>query len=1108
MAETHSPRQESPQEAFRNALIDQLRMELIGPAEPAEVLDESPRQRYSAGVLFPSQLANLEIEDDSAAGGNDIEDQEEAVDYTEAPEIEKGASPAIKPGREEVLAGNDDTITMANTYMPAAMGISFICDNVSKGLLITPRAAIYTSAKRKEEEREFVVWQRTELVLSPVRVSLELASQRDIVRQEFSPHEFLRIRAVVRRRKDGARLVTVSLYNAKQSGGGAIPSPADCYYQAGFCVEADGKAPVFRPYQELTSTSDDPEEQGLRLLFRNRLSFGLGHGCAVYWDSVSGISATLVETDSLPTLKIPPVEPRQTGGDELSMQALAGGPDGTETDRIPRVLMSLVDDYEEWIQQQTREVALLDTVFRAAAERHLGKCKEACERMRRGISFLEDSEKALKAFCLANRAMAMQQYHSRRKTRGVNDEWEEITANYTPRDSWMGRWRTFQIAFILMNLPSVTPDSAGEFSEDRDLVDLIWFPTGGGKTEAYLGLAAYTIFLRRLIEPSDSGCTVLMRYTLRLLTAQQFQRASSLICACESIRHSEPEALGSDRITIGLWVGQSLTPNTRQQATRTLNNLVSKPKETENKFQLLKCPWCGTRLDDHDRLGYRATDRTPKKVVFVCPESRCSYSATQNPIPVLVTDDDIYDVPPTLLIGTVDKFAMLAWRERSGRIFGVGTPVSPPSLIIQDELHLISGPLGTVVGLYEGVIDLLCTSNSTKPKIVGSTATIRKAEKQCKALYNRPTFQFPPPGLDISDSYFAAENSDAAGRLYTGVFASAAPSFVTANVRTAASLLQGCYALDLPEGSPESLRDPYWTLVQYFNSLRELGRALTLLQADIPEHILTIRNRTKGERRDYRWLNSVEELTSRKTAQEIPEILEDLEVSYPQEKGSGKRPVDALLATNMISVGVDVNRLGLLSIIGQPKTTSEYIQASSRVGRSKDAPGLVVTMYNPGKPRDRSHFEQFRAYHGSLYQYVEPTSVTPYSIPSLQRALHALLIIVGRHIGKWKMPGDVNFKQLEVSAALDALTERCRAIDSEHLEVFIEQLTSLQDRWENGCFDEWGDFSDRDPDTPPLMWPAGKPELAEWEGATWSTPSSMRSVDKESEATVLNVYPD
>lgn len=295
--------------------------------------------------------------------------------------------------------------------------------------------------------------------------------------------------------------------------------------------------------------------------------------------------------------------------------------------------------------------------------------------------------------------------------------------------------------------------------------------------------------------------------------------------------------------------------------------------------------------------------------------------------------------------------------------------------------------------------------------------------------------------------------------------------------------------------------------MQYFNSLRELGRALTLLQADIPEYMWTIVSRSRVPREKVRYLNRVEELTSRKTAQEIPEILEDLSISYVQDKNE-KRPIDALLATNMISVGVDVERLGLMSIIGQPKTTSEYIQASSRVGRSRNSPGLVITMYNPGKPRDRSHFEQFRAYHASLYRYVEPTSVTPYSIPSLQRALHALLVIVGRHIGKWKVPGDVDFKQLEVSAAFDELTKRCRAIDPEHLEVFIEQLTNLQNHWEKEHFDEWGSFFSPDPDKSPLMYPAGMSEVPKGDDNSWSTPSSMRSVDRESEAEVLSVYPN
>ena len=585
-------------------------------------------------------------------------------------------------------------------------------------------------------------------------------------------------------------------------------------------------------------------------------------------------------------------------------------------------------------------------------------CRVCLQRIRNGIGLLKSDARLLEAFMLANRAIRMQQLHGRRPKRPTNQPFEKLPTSYAPTKDSPGRWRTFQLAFILMNLSSITPMENGDDHPERSLVDLIWFPTGGGKTEAYLGLAATDIFLRRLTRPSNAGCTVLMRYTLRLLTAQQFQRASSMICACELIRRERPHDLGDEPITIGLWVGESLTPLYRQPALKALNNLAKPNSQEANEFQLLKCPWCGTALDEHDNLGYVA-DGKPKTVIFVCPEPECAFSTRKSKLPVVVIDEDVYDSPPTLIIGTVDKFAMLAWREQAGRIFGVGTADDhdPPDLIIQDELHLISGPLGSVVGLYETAIDLLSSWKGRKPKIVASTATIRRAWHQCKALYDRTTSQFPPQGLDISDSFFAKENPDSPGRVYVGVFATAAPSFVTAMVRTLGGLFQSCNSLKLPTGATEETRDPYWTILQYFSSLRELGHAATLVEADIPEYMWSIATRTNLPKELCRSLGSPVELTSRRTADEIPEILERLELRYPRKSKEPKdRPLDTLLATNMISVGVDVDRLGLMLIVGQPKTTSEYIQASSRVGRSTKAPGLIVTMYNPGKPRDRSHY--------------------------------------------------------------------------------------------------------------------------------------------------------
>ncbi len=568
-----------------------------------------------------------------------------------------------------------------------------------------------------------------------------------------------------------------------------------------------------------------------------------------------------------------------------------------------------------------------------------------------------------------------------------------------------------------------------------------------------------------------------------------------------------PQGFGDTPISIGLWVGGSLTPLYREPAVKSLNQLAKQNSQEANEFQMLKCPWCGTALDEPDNLGYMAHG-SPKTVIFVCPEPDCEFSTAKRRLPVVVIDDDVYETPPTLIIGTVDKFAMLAWREQSGRIFGIGTAGEhdPPDLIIQDELHLISGPLGSVVGLYESAIDLLCSWKGRKPKIVASTATIRRAWHQCRALYDRKTSQFPPQGLDISDSFFAKENPDTPGRIYVGIFATAAPSFVTAMVRALSGLFHSCQTIRLPGGVSEATRDPYWTILQYFSSLRELGHAATLIEADIPEYMWSITTRTATPKELHRSLGAPVELTSRRTADEIPEILERLEVRYPRVTNEPKdRPLDTLLATNMISVGVDVDRLGLMLVVGQPKTTSEYIQASSRVGRSKRAPGLVVAMYNPGKPRDRSHYEHFRAYHEAFYKHVEPTSVTPFSLPVMERALHGVLVVLVRHLVGLKKPENFDTSSKSLKALIDAVQVRCDAVDPEHAHSLKVKLQSLISRWGSVLPTEWGGFG-KPPEMRPLMYPAGSEPRQSWRESAWATPSSMRNVDVECRAEVISMY--
>lgn len=1114
------------EEIFRQELIAALRRELVGPDLPphgteipageswTEVLQESPIQRYSAGVLFPQSQPINEVEnaDDSNAAN-----PEGAGADDEPPEIpvEEQVEEAARDGRlsDQLADAYDETIRMANEFLPAAMGLTFITDHPKDGLVIKASAARYESQAPTDPASKLREWRRIPLEIAPVELRFPSTTSHDMQEFELAPR--LHLRAIYRRRNDGSFLVTVSMLNTTLAASDKPPSGSDCFFQVGFEVADPQQRFVFREYRTVRRTfaedETDPdlrEEAALELLYRKRKDYAAGHGCSADWGEESDARTNVVRTSIVPEFKVPPVEPRTAGGDELSMFHLAGADGDVAPEQVPDLLENLAADYENWINERSKEIAGLPRDLQKPGQDNLAECRRCLDRIRKGIGLLRSNQTMRRAFMLANRAILMQQYHSRRAKRMLDDPWQELPVSYRPENETTGRWRTFQLAFLLMNLPSIVPHDDGTDDEDRNLVDLIWFPTGGGKTEAYLGLAACDIFFRRLTRPANAGCTVLMRYTLRLLTSQQFQRAASMIAACELIRRESPKTFGEEPISIGLWVGESLTPTHREQALKAVNDLAKESSQAENPFQLLKCPWCGTALDDRDHLGYVA-DGKPKTVVYVCPDLRCPFSKRPQKLPVLVIDDDIYDSPPTLIIGTVDKFAMLAWREQAGRLFGLGleSDYDPPDLIIQDELHLISGPLGSVVGLYESAIDLLCSWRGRRPKIVASTATIRRAWRQCQALYDRPTFQFPPQGLEISDSFFARENPEAPGRIYVGVFGSASPSFITTQIRTIGGLLQACKSLPLPAGASEKTRDPYWTVLEYFNSLRELGHAATLVEADIPEYMWAIASRSHLPKELCRSLGSPVELTSRRTADEIPSILERLEVRYPRQSEESQRPLDTLLATNMISVGVDVDRLGLMVVIGQPKTTSEYIQASSRVGRSREAPGLVVAMYNPGKPRDRSHFEHFRAYHASFYKYVEPTSVTPFSLPVLERGLHAVLVLLARHFAGLRAPDAIDPGEAAIRRVVEFVDARCQRIDPEHASALQERLKRLLKQWSEILPHEWGRFGPP-PSSRPLMYPAGTEPLDEWDDSAWPTPSSMRNVDVECDARVISTYPE
>ncbi|MDX2020948.1 MAG: helicase-related protein [Deltaproteobacteria bacterium] len=1103
---------------LRGGLVDYLKSHVAGPHAAEEILDENPCRVYSAGVLFPqlqrTDEIDVSIRDDEREGAEgsvqstmgeedpDHEITEEGDGGEEESEGERGATEAAIAMDAPTLdfgddSEHDDVVLLANTYYPSAMGLSFLIGADTKSIEVCVSAATYARLENiNDRQHRLVTWRRQPCQPDPIRFDLQNGQKV----QEADVVQGLRVEVVCRREQDGLRLVTVSLANRHTPRSPhKPPSAKSCFFQSRFFVRSPDRSPIFLPYDVSVHRNKDEEEESLSLLYRNRRQFAAGHGCAAEWNVPSGQKAAIeVHTETVPSVKVPPVEATSLGGDALDIHKLASG----DEDSVPDVVAGLPKAYKEWIDRiSIHDFEKVPLELREAARRHIAACRHALVRMEAGVKLLRDNAHVLRAFVLANKAMLMQQFHSRLPNRELNDLWREPPVGY----SGDGRWRSFQLAFILMNLPAFLPDRSG-FEAPRGVVDLIWFPTGGGKTEAYLGLAAYAIFLRRLLQPTNGGCTILMRYTLRLLTAQQFQRAAALICACEHLRTEDEAHLGKERITIGLWVGGTASPNSRKEAIACRGRLAKLGAEhegrRENLFQVLACPWCGTRLDRASSLGYVKHEGT---VVFKCPESRCRFSKLVAPLPVTVIDEDIYERPPTVIIGTVDKFAMLAWKPEAAAIFGIGrSGIDPPDLIIQDELHLISGALGSMVGLFEAAIDYLCTGKY-RPKIVASTATIRSAREQCFALYDRQAFQFPPPGLDISDSFFAAEREVAAGRLYVGVFATAAPSPVTALVRTSAALHQGAKSVPLPIGSTEADRDPYWTQLQYFGSLRELGRAATLVEQDIPEYLGVISKRYKLPKR---FMRGPVELTGRLTAEQIPEILEDLKVRYqgqaddvPAKNIKAKKPIDVLLATNMISVGVDVPRLGLMVVVGQPKTTSEYIQASSRVGRS--GAGLVVTLYNAGKPRDRSHYEQFRAYHEAFYRHVEPTSVTPFSIPVLERALHAILVIVARQRWNISKPDQLRGDDPRLQEFFEYLRCRSLRIDKEHAPEVMARLQMSVKHWLRYCPPKFGTLRKGEDGDRLLSY--GPPSASDRDDASWRTPTSMRNVDAECGARVLQV---
>jgi hypothetical protein len=806
-----------------------------------------------------------------------------------------------------------------------------------------------------------------------------------------------------------------------------------CLFQSRIKVKSKNFQP-YKSYQELHPY--DEEARILKHLYDDVYSYGIGHNCSVIWDE-NNKKPQWIETTFLPSYDVNDIKNTLTpNAKNLKENIINESLDiynltvfGLSKNEVINKISGFINSYGEWITNQKEKIKSHGPI-----ETHIiNKLDDNYMRLKHNVALLKD-DNIFKAFQLANTAMYIQiilsydpDFNGREKMLSelnADITYDDIIffRNYDFRRLQFGRpmYRPFQLAFLLLCLDSIIDVE----SKDRnEIVDLLWFPTGGGKTEAYLVVAAFTIVWRRFSNDIGyEGTSVIMRYTLRLLTAQQFERASRLIVALEFLRNKYPEVLKDEKITIGLWVGMASTPNKVKDAHKIVDEINAECNkgdkgnpEQKNTFQVSSCPWCGSKLinkNKHNKWdqGFEIVGRGQNaKFKIKCLNERCFY---HKELPMQVVDEMLYENPPTLLFATVDKFAILAWEENGHRFFNsLSDNGLPPDLIIQDELHLLSGPLGSITGIFESIVEVLCTKDGRKPKIIASTATTRNTREQIKALYGgREVNAFPPSGLNYKDNFFAKIVEEDSKRQYVG-FMPTGKTAIDSQLQLIAHLLVArmeVYREFVKRNSYEII-DNYWTIVSYYNSLKDVGKIYNKIGDEISNFTSTLQIKLLGENPAYTFNyyglpNRVVELTSRIESPRIKQVLKELEENkfqpdsvkkYETEKTYLRNIVDLALATNMISVGIDIERLNLMLINGQPKNIAEYIQASSRVGRKNK--GLVIALLDANRARDKSYLEHFVSFHQAFYKSIEPISITPFTENTVDKMLSSLIITYIRH---------------------------------------------------------------------------------------------------------------
>lgn len=761
----------------------------------------------------------------------------------------------------------------------------------------------------------------------------------------------------------------------------------------------------------------------------DRDQWGVGVNCVTEISS----NRSVIRTSTVPTFRQKALEHRTLARASLKYETLVREP----LAELERLLEQMQLYRSSAWEEKRRELQARPDyeVIRSDFDRDLADFQSEVEEFRSGLDVLKDPRRAilLKAFVL------------------MNDTFMRLGKSTA--------WRLFQLVFIVRNLPVLAAREWTDVNASED-VEVLWFPTGGGKTEAFLGLLITALFFDRLRDRQE-GTTGLLRLPLRLLSLQQFQRVVRIVAVADQVRQ---RTVGGKEFSVGYWIGQGGSPNKVEPKEGA--EWEQDPSACQKYRKVRQCPYCDAEVS----LRF---DRARWTLVHRCSSGKCGNGGD---LPLYIVDDDLYRFLPSVVVGTVDKLAAFGFQQRFSNLLGWAAARCPrhgftprleclvpgcrqkvvsatikdpvPSLHVQDELHLLKEDLGAFDGHYETAVLKVQehVPNGRPWKIIAATATIEQYDWHVSHLYCKTARRFPCPGPSWGDTFYAT-TQDRLSRIFIGLL-----PFNRSHINSMISLLWYFHS----------------ELLHLRNRLAADAAALCLelgVSPDTPAHVIerTIRDyeisltyvltRKAGDQMAESLATQIagylrdegqepletRSLTGQSTGEDIEAILAAIDRSAQRPVGQPAE-VDAVIATSMISHGVDIERFNFISFFGMPRMTAEYIQASSRVGRA--FPGLVVVVFSPARERDRSHFHHFEKYHQYLERLVEPAAINRWARFAVKHTLPGIVIgylinVLGRRSQR-KL-----YMENELHAALHI--DRLFTVDSLIAEIKSFYMVDLQE---------------------------------------------------------------